>query len=335
MKFPFEEKSSFYSELAKLSTSGFPVPEALDTIADTHPPAATMAVLLGVKAGLAEGKSIGEAFATSADGTLTDLEESIIAASERGGVLGEGFDHLANYFQMRATTSKAMRRKMIYPLVLLHVAIFVPVIPLMIGSAHPLRVLLVSGLTLLVVYLVLFGVIVVGRRLAVKAESDPETDRRLARLPLVGSVRQNLSLARFTSVYRMHLLAGERIDESLRSAAAASRSGRIVHAVEAGAIPGVEAGQAVGPELAKSPEAFTAAFARGFTTAENSGTLDSDLLRWSERFQDGARSAMDKLGSDAPKYFYAFIVLIALWQIYRMVAKIFSGYNQIFKLIDI
>ena len=171
--------------------------------------------------------------------------------------------------------------------------------------------------------------------MAVKAESDPEADRRLARVPLVGSVRQNLSLARFTSVFRMHLLAGERIDEGLRSAASASRSGRIVRAVETDAIPGVEAGHPVGPELAKSPEAFTAAFARGFITAESSGTLDSDLLRWSERFQEGARGAMDKLGTHAPKYFYGFIVLIALWQVYRMVAKIFSGYDQIFKLIDV
>lgn len=335
MKFPFEEKALLYRELAKLSASGFPLPEAIDAIADTHPPDASMAVLLGVKAGLAESRSIGEAFADAADGSLTDLEESIITASERGGVLAEGFDHLSNYFQMRATTAAAIRRKMVYPLVLLHFAIIIPVVPLLIGAANPGRVLLVSGLTLLAVYLLLFVVIVIGGRLAVKAESDPKIDRMLGRVPLVGSVRQNLSLARFSSVFRMHLLAGERIDEGLRSAALASRSGRIREAVEAGAIPGVESGQPVGPELAKRPEAFTPAFARGFITAENSGTLDSDLLRWSERFHEGARSAMDKLGAHAPKYFYGLIVLIVLWQVFRMVAKIFSGYDQIFKLIDI
>ncbi|MGI9244099.1 MAG: type II secretion system F family protein [Verrucomicrobiales bacterium] len=334
MKFPFEEKSLLYHELSKLSASGFPLPEAIDTVADTHPPEATMEVLLGVKAGLAEGKSIGEAFASAADGSLSDLEESIIAASERGGVLADGFEHLSEYYQMRATTAAAIRRKMVYPLVLLHFAIFIPVIPLMIGAEHPARVLAVSGLTLLAVYLLLFGVIVVGRRLALKAESDPKVDRKLARVPLLGSVRQNLSLARFSSVFRMHLLAGERIDESLRSAASASRSGRIREAVETGAIPSVENGQPVGPELAKRPDTFTAAFARGFITAENSGTLDSDLLRWSDRFHEGARSAMDKLGTHAPKYFYALIVIIALWQVFRMVAKIFSGYDQIFQLIN-
>jgi len=250
-------------------------------------------------------------------------------------VLGDGFDHLANYFKMRATTAKSMRQKMFYPLVLLHFAIFVPVVPLMIGVEHPGRVLLISVLALLGVYFLLFVVLVVGRRLAVKAETDPGTDRRLARVPLLGSVRQNLALARFSSVYRMHLLAGERIDESLRSAAAASQSGRIVHSIRTRAIPGVQNGQPVGPELARDPKIFTAAFARGFITAEGSGTLDSDLLRWSERFQDGARSAMDKLGSHAPKIFYALIVLITLWQIYRLVMKIFAGYDQAFKLIDL
>ena len=142
---------------------------------------------------------------------------------------------------------------MVYPLVLLHFAIIIPAIPLMIGAEHPGRVLLISGLTLLAVYLLLFVVIVIGRRLALRAESDPKVDRKLARLPLVGSVRQNLSLARFSSVFRMHLLAGERIDESLRSAAVASRSGRIGEAVETGAIPGVENGQPVGPQEGPEP----------------------------------------------------------------------------------
>lgn len=335
MKFPFEEKALLYVELAKLHVAGFPLTEAIDTIADTHPPDATMTVLVAVKSGLSESKTIGEAFAATRPVRLTDLEHSIIAASERGGVLGDGFAHLASYFNMRATTAKTMRRKMVYPLVLAHVAILVPVVPLMIGAEDPQRVLLISAFTLLFVYLALLGVLVLGRRLARKAETDPGADRMLARVPLVGSVRQNLALARFASVFRMHLLAGERIDEGLRSAAAASQSGRIVHAIETRAIPGVENGQPVGPELAKDPQIFTAAFTRGFITAEGSGTLDSDLLRWSERFQEAAGSGMEKLGTHAPKYFYGFVVLIALWQIYRLVMKIFSGYGEAFKMLEI
>lgn len=332
MKFPYDEKSLLYQELAKLSSAGFPLTTAIDAVADTHPPEATAAVLEAVKSGLAEGKSIAEAFKLDRPVAITDLERSIIAASERGGVLGDGFAHLAEYFKMRATTAQSMRRKMTYPLFLLHFAVFVPVIPLMVGAEHPGRVLLSSVLTLLAVYALLFAVLVVGRRLGVKAETDPGTDRKLSRVPLLGSVRQNLSLARFTSVFRMHLLAGERIDEGLRSAALASQSGRILHAVETCAIPGVENGQPVGPELARDPGAFTAAFARGFITAEGSGTLDSDLLRWSERFQEGARTAMDRLGTQAPKYFYGLIVIVVLSQIARLVFKVFSLYSNAFDM---
>jgi type II secretory pathway component PulF len=329
MKFPYEEKSLLYGELEKLHSAGFPLTEAIATIEDTHPPEATMTVLVAVRSGLAEGGTIAAAFAATDPVVLTDLEQTIIAASERGGVLGDGFDHLSGYFKMRATTAKTMRQKMVYPLVLLHIAIFIPMVPLMIFADRPGRVVLLSALTLFGVYLLLFLGSVFGRRLSKKAETDPAADRTLSRVPLVGSVRQNLSLARFTSVYRMHLLAGERIDEGLRSAAAASQSGRIVHAIETDAIPAVEQGQAVGPELAKSPRAFTAAFTRGFITAEGSGTLDSDLLRWSERFQEGARSAMDKLGAQAPKYFYGFIVVIVLWQIFRMASLIFGLYGKV------
>lgn len=332
MKFPYEEKSLLYGELAKLNLAGFPLTEAVATIEDTHPPEATMAVLLAVRSSLAEGGTIAGAFAATDPVVLTDLEQTIIAASERGGVLGAGFEHLSGYFEMRAKTARTVRRKMVYPLVLLHFAIFIPIVPLMIGAPHPGKVLLLSGLILVGVYLLLLTVFLVGRHLSKKAETDPGADRKLARVPLVGGVRKNLSLARFTSVYRMHLLAGERIDEALRSAASASQSGRIVEAIESGAIPAVESGQAVGPELAKCPEVFTATFTRGFITAESSGTLDSDLLRWSERFQEGARSAMDKLGEQAPKYFYGIIVIIVLWQIYRMVSLIGGQYDRLFNL---
>ncbi len=329
MKFPFEERALLYTELAKLSSAGFPVSEAIDTIADTHPPEATMTLLMAAKSGLASQMSIGEAFASAEEVPLTELEKSIIGASERGGVLEDGFGHLAEYFRMRDSAAKQIRRKMVYPLVLLHVAILIPIAPLMISSPNPKGVLLISLAILLGVYLLLFVIIVLGRRFAQKAETDPAAERKLACLPLVGSVRQNLSLARFTSVYRMHLLAGERIDESLRSAAAASRSGRIVEAIEDRAIPAVQNGQPVGPVLAEYPQAFTPAFARGFITAEHSGSLDKDLLRWSERFQDGARTSMEKLAKHAPKYFYAFAAGIAIWQIYRLASLYFGLFDKV------
>ena len=37
---------------------------------------------------------------------------------------------------------------------------------------------------------------------------------------------------------------------------------------------------------------------------------------------------MDKLGTQAPKYFYAFIVLIVLWQIARLILKIGGLYSR-------
>ena len=324
MRFSFEERALLYTELAKLSAAGFPVSEAIDTVADTHPPEATMTLLMAAKSGLAAKLSIGEAFASSDEVPLSDLEVSIISSSERGGVLGDGFQHLADYFRMRETTAKQMRRKMIYPLVLVHVALLIPIAPLMLNSPSPGRVLLMSVMALLAIYLLLFGAISLGRRLASKAETDAAADRMLARLPLVGAVRQNLSLARFTSVYRMHLLAGERIDESLRSSAAASRSGQIVEIIDGQAIPGVRDGQPVGPVLAEHPKVFTSAFGRAFVTAEHSGSLDRDLLRWSERFQDSARSSMEKLGNRAPKIFYAVAAGIAVWQIFRLFSLYFG-----------
>ena len=329
MKFPHDEKALLYNELAKLSGSGFPLTEALDAIIDTHPPDATMQLMTAAKSSLANSSTIGEAFASTAEVPVTELEKSIIAASERGGVLEEGFEHLADYFKMRHRAAKAMRSKMLYPIVLLHVALLIPIAPLLITSSDPKSVLIISLGALVIIYILAFLGIQLGRQLARKAETEVDADRLLSRLPLVGAVRQNLALARFTSVFRMHLLAGERIDESLRSSAGAARSGRILDSIKRNAIPAVENGQPVGPALAGDPDTFTAAFGRSFITAENSGTLDKDLARWSERFQGEAKGSMDRLASRAPRIFYLFAVVIAIWQIYRLASNYFGMFDKI------
>jgi len=337
MKFPYEEKALLYRELAKLESAGFPLTEALDAVIDTHPPEASALLLYGVKKGLAESKTIGDSFAdVSSDSPtgikLTELEKTLIAAAERGGALGDGFDHLANYFNMRAETRKQMRRKMIYPLVLFHFAIIIPAIPLIVLSQNAKGVLLTSGAILFGVYAVLAFIYFFGRRLAAKAETQPGADRLLSRVPLLGRVRQNLALARFSTVYRMHLLAGERVEEGLLSAAKSSQSGMVFNSIRSRVIPCVEDGRPAGPALIEDEKVFTGSFARGFTTAEQAGKLDTDLARWADRFHEQARTSMDKLGSYAPKVFYVFIVVIVLVQILRLVLGIGDAYGKIFDL---
>ena len=43
---------------------------------------------------------------------------------------------------------------------------------------------------------------------------------------------------------------------------------------------------------------------------------------------------MDKLGTRAPVFFYGFVVIIVLWQIYRLVSLIFGYYAEAFERID-
>lgn len=321
MAFHAAQKHLFYTEIAKLLVAGFGIREAAAAMLETRPPAVQATLLRKLDRRLKEGASIADSFGRDTP-QITELETSIIAAGERGGRLPAAFQHLADYFGMLAAARRDARQAMVYPLVLLHLGVFVATVPaaLMRGDTGLAGILRGFLLTLLVIYAVGFAAWL-GIRASLRAAPDrPGVDRMLNRIPFLGKARRSMAMARFTKVYHTCLLAGLPMKETVASAARASGSGLIAQAGRR-LSEALDLGRALGPEFVACG-AFPSAFARSYATAEEAGGLDDDLARWSLVYQDDASRAAKALSVAVPKLFYALIVAFIVWQ----VISFWSGY---------
>jgi type IV pilus assembly protein PilC len=315
-----KQKHFYYAELAKLLEAGFDIRNAVGVMLDTPLPAGQVAQLRGAVAELDEGKSIVEAFG----GGVSDLERSIIGAGEKGGRLAQSFRHLADYFGLVAALRAEAVRSVIYPLFVLHLGIFVAVVPraLMAGGV-PLSEI---GLRLLMAFA---GVYAVGallvwlvRWLLAAAPRSVAIDTAFNWIPLVGKARRDMAMARFTRVYHAGVLAGMTPAETLGMAGNATQAALLRRA----SLPLAQAareGEQVGP-LMIAAGAFPGAFARSYATAEQSGSLDQDMARWSALFQKDAEDAARAVAAVLPKLLYFMILAFIVWQI----LSFFTGYYE-------
>jgi len=322
-----KEKHLFYLELAKLLQAGFNIRRAAAVLMDMRLPAAQVALLQKVTHGLEAGQTITSAFSED-ETTITEIERSIIRAGERSGKLGVAFQHLADYHAMLASARQAVIRGMIYPIVVLHMAIFLATVPMALlkGGKSIVQVLGGFGLALLATYVVVFFLILAVKAVMNATPDHAGIDRLVNRLPWIGKARTNMAMARFCKVYHSCLLAGISMDETNQLACAASRSGSIR---EAGAkvVAAAKAGEELGPRF-MAEDAFPEAFARSYSTGEEAGTLDTDLARWAKWFQDEAESAVRQAATMVPKVLYFMILAFAAWKIVTFVLDYYSMLDQ-------
>lgn len=322
-----KHRQLFYFELAKLVEAGFGIREAAKTMLATGVPAEQAAWLHRMEAGLDSGKSITSAFSEGSS-EISDLERTLLGAGERSGKLGPAFQHLSDYFDMVAKGRGVAVRAMIYPLVLLHLGIFISIVPQALMASQTVTATLLSLLiTLAAVYLVgalvFFGI----RALLRLAPTNAAIDGFLNRIPVIGKARRSFAMARFTKVYHACILAGIGMEETARTASDASHSGVIREAGET-LVATAKRGDPLGPAFIAS-SSFPNAFARSYATAEQSGMLDKDLARWSAVYQSDSEQGAKDVATAVPKVLYALVVIFVVWKILGFYQGYYSAIDQI------
>ncbi len=313
-------KHLFYMEMAKLLEAGFGIREAAKVLLSTRLPPVQARLLDDLNRGLEGGQTIAEAFAQDRK-AVSELERSILRAGERSGKLAPAFQHLADYFGMLASIRREMVMAMIYPLIILHMGIFISVFPtaMMRGDSF-IDIILQLGITLIIFYLIVAVVVVIMHTLFRAASSNSGIDKLLNTIPFLGKARLNMAMARFCKVYHSCLLAGIPMAETVAVSSSASHSA-VLHGAGKKLEQGVKAGDALGPHFI-AQAAFPKTFARSYLTGEEAGTLDKDLARWASFYQTEAEASAKLLAAVVPKVLYFFILGFVAWKI----ISFFNGY---------
>lgn len=306
-----EQRYCFYLEMAKLVAAGFGIREAAAVLKETRLPIYQLELLNGLEKGLAQGMSIATAYSQEGLG-VSEIEKNILDAGEKSGRLASAFQHLAEYFGLVANARRHLLKSILYPALVLHLGIFISVVPdaILNDTGGIWSQLLV---TLLCVYAVGFASFLAVRTVGEMAVKKEGVDTFINRIPLIGPVRKNLAMARFTKVYHACLLAGLTISEATMMAASAAHSGSIFAAGKKLSLRAFN-GDLLGPAFV-SEDAFPKAFARSYATAELSGSLDKDMERWSLIYQQQSEASIRTMSIMLPKIVGGLVMLFVAWKI--------------------
>ncbi len=117
-------------QLSTLVQSGLPIDECLHAIADQSRKGSMKALLLQVRSRVVEGHTLAHSLSQFSS-TFSRMYCAMIEAGERSGFLGQVLERLSDYIEQRQYVTQKLRTAMIYPIVLIGVAITV-VIALMV-----------------------------------------------------------------------------------------------------------------------------------------------------------------------------------------------------------
>ena len=314
------QRAELYQQLSQLTAAGVGLPQAIE-IQHRSPPARSFRPPLAiVTTRLTEGATFHEAL-LSTGRWLPAFDAALFQAGEQSGRLPACFSLLAGHYQRNAVLLRKTISSLIYPALLLHMAVFIGPLPELVRSWNLIAYLLKTVGVLIPLYGAIVFVILSmqgqhGERWRSLVESF------LRRVPLLGKARHNLALARIASALEALITAGVNIIEAWELAATASGSPALRRAV-ARWKPDLLSGVTPAEALRHSGE-FPELFANLYSTGEVTGSLDDTLRRLHTLYQSEGERQLTAVAEWTPKLIYFGVVAFVAWQVIRF----YLGYFQ-------
>jgi general secretion pathway protein F len=281
-------------QLATLVASSLPLDECLQAAAEQTRRASTKALLLQVRSKVAEGHTLAHAMGQFPQ-TFGDMYRAMVTAGEQAGQLGPVLEQLADYTENRQHTAQKLQMALIYPFVLIGVAIAVVtalmvfVVPEMVGifaqtktELPPLTVALIATSDFLTNYGVLLMVglvilVVVIQRLLKNPVYKKVSDATLLRVPGIRRVLIGMDTSRFSSTLSILMASGVPLLDALKIAGAVMNN-LVLRASSQEVASKVQEGSSLNRALSQE-DYFPPLMVHMVASGETSGELESMLER--------------------------------------------------------
>jgi general secretion pathway protein F len=281
-------------QLAALSRSGLPLEESLYVLSAQTEKKRIKKILIGVRSGVLEGKSLSLAFGQYPN-AFPPLYRATIEAGESSGKLDAILERLADHLENREQITQKLQLAMIYPVLLTLISIIVVlglltyVIPEIVGVFDNLGQklpALTQGLITLSNILKQYGIyilsgivllFVIFKLLLRIEELRFKFDNFILTIPLIGKFTRSSNTASFTRTLAILCNSGVELLEALRISGQVIPNVAIKAAVNNAAI-GVREGAGLSQSLAKSklfPPITLHLIASGESSGQLSEMLDS------------------------------------------------------------
>ena len=308
-----QDVAIFSRQIATMMSSGVPMVQAFDIIADGQKNVRFKNILLDVKQSIEGGAALHEALARHPV-QFDELYCNLVHAGEASGVLDTVLDTVATYKERTEAMKKKIKKALFYPMMVLVVVFMVILIMLLYvvpvfsktfqdAGAQlpaPTQMLVDASQVMQHYWLVVIGTIVgaIVAFIYFKKRSPKFAhflDRVALKMPVMGNIVRNSAIARFARTLGVTFRAGVPLVEALEAVAGATGN-----SVYADAVRQMRDDISVGHQLQlamKQTDMFPNMVVQMTGIGEESGALDNMLFKVAEFYEDEVSNAVDTLST--------------------------------------
>jgi type IV pilus assembly protein PilC len=295
------EVAIFTRQFSVMLNAGLPLVQCLDAIGSQHQNPAFKKALEEIRVDVESGSTLSAALGRHPK-IFDSLYTNMIAAGETGGILDTILQRLALFIEKIVKLKRALRSAMIYPGVILSIAVVVvgiilwKVIPVFrtlfegFNVELPLLTRVVIGLSNFVAsygffVIILLGVAGYGLRSYYRTQNGRLLiDRFILRVPVLGEIFRKIAVARFTRTLATLLTSGVPILEGL-DITARTAGNAVLEGVVQRLRRNIEEGKNMVDPMRES-KFFPAMVTQMVSVGESTGELDNMLVKVADYYEE-------------------------------------------------
>ncbi|HVK75372.1 MAG TPA: type II secretion system F family protein [Kofleriaceae bacterium] len=335
-----KELQVFTRQLATMIDAGLPLVQCLDILAGQQENRVFASTLYNIKSSVEQGATFSDALRKHPK-IFDELYVNLVAAGEIGGILDTILTRLATYIEKNVKLRGQLKSAMVYPTVILVVAI--GVIAVMLGKVIPtfekmykefpnaklpkptqFVIDLSDGfVSHWYVWLGLLAGIAVLLSLGLKTEKGRDIlDRSLLRVPLVGPVLRRIVVARFTRTLGTLLSSGVPILDAL-DICAKTAGNRVVMRAILYSRNKISEGQDMAGPLGET-RVFPTMVTQMIGVGEQTGAMDQMLQKIADFYEDEVDAAIGAMTKAIEPVMMAFLGVVVGGLIIAMYLPVFE-----------
>lgn len=300
----------FTRQFSSLIDSGVPILQGLTIMIEQQKNKELKGILLKIKESIENGASLSDSL-RKFPRVFNDLYVNLVEAGEKGGVLDRVFKRLSVYFEKILRLKRKIKGAMIYPIVVLSVAVAVIiilmtfVIPVFanlfasVGAKLPALtrdvIAFSDFMRAYILYIIIaIGALIFGLRFYHKKESGRRNiDRLFLKIPLIGVLLKKVAIARFARTLSTMVESGVPILAGLEIVSKTSGN-KIIEESLMQTKQDVSAGAPLSTALNKT-NLFPPLVIQMIMVGEKTGNLDAMLAKVADYYDEEVDNAVTNL----------------------------------------
>ncbi|MFK3845993.1 type II secretion system F family protein [Stenotrophomonas sp. NPDC078853] len=330
----------FSRQMATMMKSGVPIVSSLEIIGGGHKNPRMKKMVDTIRADIEGGSSLHEAISRHPV-QFDELYRNLVRAGEGAGVLETVLDTVANYKENIEALKGKIKKALFYPAMVMAVALIVSSILLLFvvpqfeevfagfGAELPAFTQMIVNMSRFMTawwWLILMVLIalIVGSIMAYKRSPKMQhaMDRLILKVPVIGQIMHNSSIARFARTTAVTFKAGVPLVEALGIVAGATGN-KVYEEAVLRMRDDVSVGYPVNMAM-KQVNIFPHMVVQMTAIGEEAGALDTMLFKVAEYFEQEVNNAVDALSSLLEPMIMVFIGVVVGGMVIGMYLPIFK-----------